>query len=563
MNLDPAIRRIPVAVVMLTGVIILNAQEDVHPVVTGEKLLYHYILTDRADGYIIPWYSTEPGIAYDKVISLVWNFWDTMRMDLNGLPYYMNHQVWRGDFNDRRGIGGDQLSMALSSWNLYYAYSGNEAVKENMLFIADYNLTHSLSPAGAEWPRIPYPYNTFVYSGNYDGDMILGEGYTQPDKAGSFGFELVKLYKMTEEKDHPGVTGRRYLDAAVDIANTLASHTSPGDESSSPLPFKVDAVTGEIGYLKSNTRDGSNIQKSDYTTNWSATMELFLSLIGMNEGEVEIYQDAFDRILAWMKTYPLKNNRWGPFFEDIPGWSDTQTNAITFAQFIMNHREYFPDWETDVKGIFGWVYEELGNTEWAKYGVTVVNEQTAYRTPGNSHTSRQASAELQYTRLTGDTSMVKNAVRQLNWATYMVDHDGKNCYPRDENWLTDGYGDYVRHYLRAMAAVPELAPPGQDHILSSTSVIQIAEYRPQTSRFLVPEMTAGSSDHTVVYYRAFDVTSTETLRLTEKPSEVRAGQKAIPESADTGEGWEWNPLSTGGVLTIRHSSSNQITVIGE
>ncbi len=58
----------------------------------------------------------------------------------------------------------------------------------------------------------------------------------------------------------------------------------------------------------------------------------------------------------------------------------------------------------------------------------------------------------------------------------MVDFDGKNCFPNDEPWLTDGYGDYVRHYLRAMDAVPALTAPGQDHILSSTSVIQQADY---------------------------------------------------------------------------------------
>ena len=69
----------------------------------------------------------------------------------------MNHQVWRTDFNDRRGIGGDQFAMALSSWNLFYGYSGNEAVKEEMKFIADYYLTHSLSPADAAWPNFPYP----------------------------------------------------------------------------------------------------------------------------------------------------------------------------------------------------------------------------------------------------------------------------------------------------------------------------------------------------------------------------------------------------------------------
>ena len=40
----------------------------------------------------------------------------------------------------------------------------------------------------------------------------------------------------------------------------------------------------------------------------------------------------------------------------------------------------------------------------------------------------------------------------------MVAEDGRNRYPYDMVWLTDGYGDYVRHYLRAMAAAPELAP---------------------------------------------------------------------------------------------------------
>jgi hypothetical protein len=126
----------------------LSSQNIVKETVLDEKLfLYHNIHLN----------STDPGIAFDFVINKVWDFWYSMRIDKNGLPYYMNHQVWRPDFNDRRGIGGDQFSMALSSWNLYYAYSGNEAVKEEMKFITDYYLTHSLSPSNAAWPDIPYP----------------------------------------------------------------------------------------------------------------------------------------------------------------------------------------------------------------------------------------------------------------------------------------------------------------------------------------------------------------------------------------------------------------------
>lgn len=555
--------------IFLTGTLLFlkpesgNAQSVIKKKITEEKLLYHNITTD-SNGHIIPWYSPDRGKSYDFVINQVWNFWNTMRTDKNGLPYYMNHQVWRGDFNDRRGVGGDQFAMALSSWNLYYGYSGNEVVKEEMKFIADYYLSHSLSPADAVWPNIPYPYNTLIYSGIYDGDMVIGPGFTQPDKAGSFAFELVKLYKMTTTTTYPNITDKRYLDAAIKIANTLAYKVVDGDENNSPLPFKVNAVSGEIGKLKNNSGDGKDDQLSSYTSNWSGTMELFLNLIELKVGDSEKYQKAFDKLLTWMKNYPLKTNKWGPFFEDIPGWSDTQINAVTFAQFMMNHQEYFPDWKTEVQGIFSWVYQTLGNKEWEKYGVVVVNEQTAYQTPGNSHSSRQASAELQYDALTGEKSQVTNAVRTLNWATYMVDDDGKNCYPRDEVWMTDGYGDYVRHYLRAMAFLPELAPTDQNHLLSSTSVIQLMEYPLALNKFFGSGVPDDKMKNTLVNYRTFDEKSTEVFKMVKKPADVLVNQVEINENDQIEtEGWSWKPLEKGGILTIQHQNGNRITVLGK
>jgi hypothetical protein len=301
-----------------------------------------------------------------------------MRADKNGLPYYMNHQVWKPNFNDRRGVGGDQFAQALSSFALYYRYSGKEEVKEEMKFIADTYLSRSLSPADAAWPNIPYPYNTLLYSGRYDGDMILGEGYTQPDKAGSFGFELLKLYEMTGN--------RRYLEAAVAIADTLAGHVQPGDKDRSPLPFRVNALTGEVGKLRDNAIDQYDtalfesravVGEASYTTAFGPTLELFMELKRLGAGKTSVYERATGVLLAWMKAFPMKTNRWGPFHEDIPGWSDTQINAVTFAQFIMDHRELFPLWQGEVRGILDWVYGKLGNREWQPYGVVVVNERTA------------------------------------------------------------------------------------------------------------------------------------------------------------------------------------------
>ena len=351
---------------------------------------------------------------------------------------------------------------------------------------------------------------------------------------------------MTTTTTYPNITDKIYLDAAIKIANTLAKHVKNGDDNNSPLPFKVNAVTGEIGKLLNNSGNGQDDQLSSYTTNWSGTMELFLNLIELKAGDTESYRNAFDKILNWMKTYPLKSNKWGPFFEDVPGWSDTQINAVTFAQFMMNHQEYFPDWKQEVKGIFKWVYEILGNKEWEKYGVIVINEQTAYQIPGNSHTSRQASAELQYAALTGDNATVKNAIRQLCWTTYMVDDDGKNCYPSDEIWMTDGYGDYVRHYLRAMAWWPELAPSDQNHLLSSTSVIQLMEYPATLNKFPGSEITESQVKKTIINYRTYDNKSTEVIRLKSKPGSVLLNQKPLQENArEAEEGWSWKSLGTG------------------
>ena len=513
-------------------------------------LVFHPIKTD-ASGKIISWYSEDNAKAYDFVINATWHFWDTMRHDINGLPYYMNHQVWRPE-NDARGLGGDQLAMALSSWQLLYAYNGNEKVKENMKFIADYYLTHSLSPANAAWPNIPFPYNTFVYSGVYDGDMVIGKGYTQPDKAGNFGIELVKLYKISHNKN--------YLRAAIDIANTLASHTQVGDGDHSPMPFKVNAQTGETGKLISNTGNGAIAGSSSYTTNWVGTLQLFEELTKMKEGNVNAYAKGTKLILNWMKKYPLKTNKWGPFFEDVPGWSDTQINAVTFALFMMDNRDIFPDWKNQVRQILDWVYKILGNDQWKQYGVQTVNEQTAYLTPGNSHTSRQAAAELKYAALTGDQRQRENAIRQLNWCTYMVDVDGKNNYPRDEVWMTDGYGDYIRHFLRAMATDPTLAPAFQDHIISSTSVISQVDYTPDLNKTTSLYIVGEELQKIKIYYITYDKTSTEIIRLRNKPNEIFLQNKLLQEDKNTAEGWGWEPLQQGGVLTIRHQSGNKLKI---
>jgi hypothetical protein len=522
-----------------------------------EILIYHPIQTDKS-GKIIPWFDENPGKSYDHVINLVWNFWDHMRQDMNGLPYYMNHQVWNANFDDPRGIGGDQFAMAMSSWTLYYPYSGSERVKANMCFIADYYLTHGFSSPNAKWANIPFPYNTYVYSGLYDGDMRNGKDIAQPDKAGSFGLELVHLYKISS--GYNVGENKNYLDAAVKIANTLSEHIKDGNLNYSPLPYKVNVFTGETVLLRNHDFTHTWIDTAGYTSNWTPSMQLFLDLIELKAGNTTAYQKGFNTLLNWMKAFPMKENKWGPFFEDVDWWSETQINAMTFARFIMKHKEYFPAWKTDVLKIIAWVHKNFANTTWQKYGVTVTNEQTVYQMPGNSHSSRQAADELLYVSLTGDSSMYENAVRELNWATYMVNFDGRNRYPGDEPWLTDGYGDYVRHFLRAMDAIPSLAPPDEDHILSSTSIIQEADYEGNLKKYYGLGFENVDSNKVKLFYRTFDIKGNERIKLKMKPSSVLLEEKPMNENI-TGEGYEWKPMNSGGLLIIRRENGKKVILM--
>lgn len=507
-------------------------------ITTSEELIYHDIVVNE-QGTILPWYDPSDLCAsYDHVIRLVFNWWLTMPGNPGepDIPYYLMHMTWQPPIRFN-GLGGDQLAMAMSSWRLLYAYTGDPRTIADMVLMADHVINNGLSPASHPWPNIPYPYN--FDENQLDkliGDYMYGENIAQTDKAGSLGYEFVYLYKITGEE--------RFLQAAVNIANTLAQYTQVGTETMSPLPFRVKTSTGEFN-------DGLG---NMYTTNFTATLMLWEDLTDLGQGNLANYAVAHDRILNWLRTYPVHNNAWGPFFEDGPGYSVTQINAVTLAMYIMEHRDLWgPTWQEDARFALDWPIDVLINNNWIDYGVYVINEQTGYMQPGNSHTSRQASMELRYAELTGDTSRVENAVRQLTWATYMVDFDGKNRYPNDGIWLTDGYGDYVRHYLRAMAAAPGLAPDDQDHLLRTSSVITSIAYQ------------AGRID-----YQTYDARADEKLKITTfTPLVVTAGGVVLPKlnsiaALETQQGYTYGaPGDLPTVMRIRHDNATTIVITGD
>jgi hypothetical protein len=461
-----------------------------------EALEYHIIKTDQ-ENKLVPWYSSNLGEAYDHNIRLVWDFWRNMKSCPNGVKYYLQHRIWQ-EGDDTHGLGADQIGMTLSSWKLLYQYLGDSAVKDDIIYIADYYLAHSLSPPTDKWPNVPYPYNIDLHSGVYDGDLQGGKNFFQPDKAALFAAELIDLYKITGS--------RKYLDAATMIANTLADKIEPGDGENSPWPYRVNTRKDKVHKV---VKDGV-VYSASYTTSWTGALRLFDDLIVLDEGRIADYQRARRMLVEWIKAYPLRTNRWGPFFEDIPTEvdSDTESNADTMAAYILEHPNWDSDWRQQAEGILNWSFNTFGNRGWISYGVVPINEQTAFMVPGNSHSSRHAAVELLFAERTGDQSWKAGAIGRLNWATYMVNEDGKNRYPEGHIWLTDGYGDYVRHYLRAMAASPDLAPDDQNHLLRTSSVIKKIKYKQDS-----------------ITYTKFDERSQERFKLGAwEPGSIEGGE---------------------------------------
>lgn len=493
--------------------------------------VYHPIIKDN-NGVLVHWYNPNHGTGYDHCLGLIWNFWKNMDTCCGGYPHYMIDHSYSPNIQGNK-LGGDQFAMALSSWSLYYAYTGDTDLVKNMVYIADHYLSHSLSNSFESWPSFPYPCNySNTLSANYDGDFLLGAGWTQPDKGGSFANELVSLYKITGNNN--------YLQAATSIANTLADKVQPGSATVSPYPFKVNAADG--------TLPGAVPATWHYTASLVPTLRLFEQLKKMNVGNTVQYDSATAKIIRWVKAYPLQNNEWGSFFEDIPVPSNTEINAVSMAWYILEHpAEWGNTWQQDSRSILDWTLTALGSHAYDTLGVTAIYEQSADLKEAGSHTSRFASIELLYSQKTGDTSRVTQALRQLDWANYLCDTNGivRFTPPSGAIWFTDGYGDYVKHFLRAMAAYPAVAPDSANHLLQTSSTITYIQYLPNE-----------------IHYSTFDNAATETLKLTSKPLTVKAGGTVLNETSNlTGDGFKWTAYPTGGVLTVRHDNAKAVDIL--
>jgi len=499
-------------------------------------VMAHPVVLDET-GRILPWPRQAP---YAHVSSLAWDFLKRVPAQPNGLPTYYAHSRFEPDSETFEGFSWPHnpaglYSMLIDSASLWHAFSGDREVVDLVAKLADYQLEHGTTPADAEWAKVPFasaaPYAT-EYGGADDawcdycgrGDGI---GVIEPDKVGELGLGYLRLWMITGDA--------KYKDAALDCAAALVKHVRPGDELHSPWPFRVVAANG--------------IVRDEYGANVLGPIMLFDELLRLKLGDAAGNARARDLAWTWMMTYPMKNDAWSGYFEDIaimdlPEDNPNQYTPMQLAKYLMEHPERDPEWREHVEHLLDFVIDtfagDANNERGIQFGAEVISEQHADMAKMASHTARYAAVSAMLWERGGDARLREKAFRSLNWATYACDDRGVVVVGEDKVegwWFSDGYGDYIRHFLVAMAAVPEWAPSRENHLLRSTSIVTSASY--------------GDA----VEYATFDA-ATDVLRLRARPAKIDVGGVALALREDlAADGFTIAPIGSGDfVVRVRHAS---------
>jgi hypothetical protein len=185
-----------------------------------------------------------------------------------------------------------------------------------------------------------------------------------------------------------------------------------------------------------------------------------------------------------------------------------------------------------------WVENTFGQSS---FGATIIREQHDFFFAMGSHTSRYASVNALLYEKTGDLAAKEKAYRSFNWATYMCRNNGVVIDGPEVNnqWFTDGYGDYIRHFMTGLAAAPEWAPFNQTHLLRSTSVIKNISY--------------GINN---LSYTTYDSGAVEVLHLNFNPFMVMADNVILTRRADLSQpGWTFD-IATKTLRVYHHNGKN-------
>jgi hypothetical protein len=498
-----------------------------------------------AQGKLLPWPIPDNiGYSYSSHVlsqwTILWDQYNRQRLHYFHCCFDIDRTTYELIPDQKWANSTGYLRAMLQGFiERLYPYTGDPRMLTFLEDFVDYELEHGLTPGNYAWADVPYA-SADPGARDYRGWSSHGSDYIEPHVVGEDGYAYLRLYEMT------GNT--KYLQAAIRCASALVKNYKKGDETHSPWPVRC--------YARDGRTEGRPM--GPYSANVIEPIMLFDELIRLQQGNLADYARTRRNAWLWFQTYPLVNNVWVGYFEDVvPSMENmNQVIPLEFARYVLLHPEKDPEWREHARKLIEWVKT---TPKWPKYvvhGAMVTTEQGdgvnfCCNLPNqccDSHTSRLAAVEALFFAKTGDADYREAAFRSFNWVTYFQGLPGKAHAPFGENqwWFTDQFADGPRRLMDAFWAVPEWAPADESHLVGSSSVVSKISY--------------GKSS---VTYSTFDPESTDVLRLDFAPESVMANGQALPRDKSlplTGPGFVFDESTH--VLRIRHDGARDIDIQG-
>lgn len=395
------------------------------------------------NGNLLPWNNIQ------SVVDLEMNYYLQCPIGKHGYPVFVYNTFMSGSYESAGYtiLPGTQLGFGIISYLKYFHLTNrsNPKVLQWAVKMGDYIANEALTPSFHSYPSFPRSTGinlNFPILVCSQADIIDGIETIEPDKGGIAGYALYLLYKETGNKT--------YLKIAINAADTLVYHQIPGDNSSAPWPFRVDAL-------------GLHYQPK--SCNMVYILRLFDVLI--NEQGLAKYQASYNALWKWIRDFQIPSpndpdgSLWVGFFEDmidISGRDRTSWCPLETARYLVEKKESLDkNWRALVENLFAvsqqYASKRPGN-------VIVMGEQDNDHKPWGGACSNWAAVTALYGCATKNANYTSIGKNTLAWLTYFVDKDGcpsaladtRTPQPRG-GWQQDCHTDVIHNLVDGINAL--------------------------------------------------------------------------------------------------------------